>query len=98
MEGLERERHRGRGVEYYREIWRRICREFHGERQGEVISNPLRGDGKAEVELVETASSRWRRRRGSDGALTRGTKIVMHVKSADKHLVSGGGGDGVEEV
>ena len=29
-----RGRHRGRGVEYYREIWRRVLREFHGERQG----------------------------------------------------------------
>jgi len=56
----------------------------------EVISNAgARGDGKAwkwsssgDGEFtVEEATE-------SDGAPTRGTKIVMHVKSADKHLVS----------
>ena len=56
----------------------------------EVISNAgARGDGKAwkwsssgDGEFtVEEATE-------GDGAPTRGTKIVMHVKSADKHLVS----------
>ena len=54
----------------------------------EVISSGREGTAGVEVELVGDGEFTVEEATESDGAPTRGTKIVMHVKSADKHLVS----------